>query len=333
MKKMSLILCKILLGKIALRNLICDYFSRERLIIATDRHIPLNRKVFIRDIPSKGPSAVWDSVINGLIKLKICFTIYCHKNKVRPSLNKSGNKWIILQWSGENRALVHFLDQIVSERVLLGPNINLNRELIGYLSSNPNKYRYFLSPSSFVTQNHLKFSKNGIKLQTWAAGVNHLLYADEESLEKNQVGIYVKGSLSLQDRKNVKLISDEYKDNVVLLEYGQYQPREWITHLKKFKIIFWFGSTESQGLAMIEAWSANVPTAVRYKRSIFDDNHPSQLAFSPYHDGKTGYFFEEYESALDSFTQSKFLSNLNPRLKVLHDFKNEVTTMKLLELL
>jgi hypothetical protein len=119
---------------------------------------------------------------------------------------------------------------------------------------------------------------------------------------------------------------------LVLIEYGKYTPFEYVSTLKKLKVLFWFGGTESQGIALLEAWSANVPTLVRYRKSSFDLYHPSEIAFGPYNDENTGLFFEENESALEIINRFYSRPEINPREKILNEFTNEFTTRKLLAL-
>ena len=318
--------------KILLTNWLRDIISNQRIMIVTDRRIPLNRKIVMRDIPSKGPSAVWNSVIQGLSSLNQHFTIYTKTDKVGVRVNKKSTRWVILNWTGNSETLIYFLSRINSPKVVLGPNINIDENLISYLKNKKQFYSNFLTPSDFVSKNLVRETQSQVKIATWAAGVDYRLFTPGDIKKKFHVGVYVKGSLSNQDTTHIKQLEEYFGQDLVLIEYGRYTPFDYILALKKLKALFWFGGTESQGLALLEAWSAGVPTIVRYRKSSVDLNHPSEIAFAPYNDENTGTFFEENESVDEIITRYYSLPNLNPRQKILSEFTNELTTRKLLEL-
>jgi hypothetical protein len=318
--------------KILLTNWLRDIISHKRIMIVTDKRIPLNRKIFMRDIPSKGPSAVWSSVLQGMRRLNQHFTIYTRTNKVGVWINKKSTRWIILNWTGNSETLISFLSKINSPKVILGPNINLDDKLIAYLKNKKQVYSNFLTPSDFVSKNLIRSTHGQIKITTWAAGVEYRLFTPGDTEKKFQIGVYVKGSLSNQDITHIKQLKEHFRQDLVVIEYGKYTPPEYISILKKLKVVFWFGGTESQGLALLEAWSAGVPTIVRYRKSSFDINHPSEIAFAPYNDEKTGGFFEENDSVEEIVDKFYSRPDVDPREKILSEFTNELTTRNLLEL-
>lgn len=115
--------------------------------------------------------------------------------------------------------------------------------------------------------------------------------------------------------KEVQIVKDFAKSNgltIKFFEYGQYKKSHFLDSLKTAKFAVWFGQTESQGIALLEAWSYDVPTLVRRKDSWLDpDGEVFMAAAAPYLNSRRG----EYTK-----TESLTVSDLENFVARLHEF-------------
>ena len=91
----------------------------------------------------------------------------------------------------------------------------------------------------------------------------------------------------------------------VTIHYGNYQPKEFKRALDQALACVVVGQSESQGLALAEAWSMDVPTFVRRFDVILDEGTPCSAA--PYLTDMTGAFWssnEELQQLLAAGTAS-----------------------------
>ena len=109
----------------------------------------------------------------------------------------------------------------------------------------------------------------------------------------------------------------------VNIEYGKYKEEEYIDILNKVKFGIWIGCHESQGFALEEALSMNVPLLVYNVKSIHDEvNHEGIHSYLEYKDkynlkatscsywdercGEVIYEFSEIENGLEKIQNGKF---------------------------
>jgi len=108
----------------------------------------------------------------------------------------------------------------------------------------------------------------------------------------------------------------------------KYKEQDYITTLQQSKYGIWLGAHESQGFALQEALSCNVPLLVWNVKNINQEygfNYPSIPATTiPYWDNRCGEFFYEQKDFLKTY--DKFISNLNsykPREYILENLSVE----------
>lgn len=142
------------------------------------------------------------------------------------------------------------------------------------------------------------------KLMPWAAGVDTKVWSPGGM--RNQGArrclIYSKGA----DPSDVELCADDCRKlgwSVNLIQYGRYTPRSYLSKLRCSDVMVVLGGSESQGLALFEAWSVNVPTLVRRWVPKVQAGIPNPDALgelgrtcsAPYLSRKTGSFWETRE--------------------------------------
>lgn len=121
------------------------------------------------------------------------------------------------------------------------------------------------------------------------------------------------------DEKIFRSIIDtlwEHKYSIVVSQYGQFKQAEYFRLLGKARFIVYLNQSESQGLALTEAWMANVPTLVwnrgyfEYQGKRFED----ATVAAPYLSAECGLTFKDeadFEGKLIEFKER--YDSLHPR--------------------
>lgn len=259
------------------------------LTIYTHTNNPL-KKEFWKHIAKKalrkysGPDAVLDSMKRGLTELHIPFEI----NPLLKPKNKNIHVLSGLEILKE-RISKKTKDQtlIVGPTIVVEPreenNILLNKEI-----------DIILTPSDWVTDFYISISPElRDNIFSWPAGVK----IPNEITSKQEVVIFKK-DIDRSIFENIKKILDKKNIKYKIFEYGKFKKSEYIEKLKKTSYLVYLQKSESQGIALQEAWSYNVPTLV-YKNTEFNYGTYSwsdaKIA-APYLTPESGLFF-----TLDSF--------------------------------
>jgi hypothetical protein len=154
------------------------------------------------------------------------------------------------------------------------------------------------------------------------------------SVKEEEIILYTKNEKDQAKLKTeievVKEFADRYGLTVKLFEYGQYEKGDFLNSLKRVKFAVWLGQTESQGIALMEAWSYNVPTLVRRKDSWLD--HDGEIFISeaaPYLNPKRGVYTRSeslHLSDLENFVTQ--LDEFNPRQSLIGDLDYATTAQR-----
>lgn len=137
---------------------------------------------------------------------------------------------------------------------------------------------------------------------------------------------YVQNSLS---KKNI---------DIKLVEYGAYATDEYFESLSQSDFAIFLSHTESQGLALQEAWMRNIPTLV-FNARTWNYGHYSYTdpkISAPYLNEKNGMFFnsaEDFESQLESFLARLDSGSFDARASVLGTLSNKAAAERLLEII
>lgn len=211
-----------------------------------------------------------------------------------------------------------------SHKILLGPNIHFeNPEIANVVHSLKN--HKLIVPSKWVAD---YFVNSGIEVRdqivVWASTVDQNQWSPK-NVSRNKVLIYLK------DKNRRKLCQDlsnflsSMGIPIIVLEYGTYTKKDFKRILNKSCWAIWVGGTESQGLALLEAWFMNVPTLVLECNSFTDMNGRTFPASSaPYLSDNCGKFFnleDEVFSQIEDFNRNYF--NHSPRRWALENFSHE----------
>ncbi len=189
-----------------------------------------------------------------------------------------------------------------NKKFVFGPHFSIFPDQKSLGMEGCQKNSVYLMPSKQalnVWKNNFKFDK--IKMVYSPFGVDTFKF-NPTSCKKSEVFIYFKrrdpDELKFLEKFLVKL-GVKYK----LFKYGKYQEDEYKEFLDKSKYGIWLGEHESQGFALEEALSMNVPLLVwsttlmkqEYKSTKYE-NVKERMVSAPYWDNRCGeIFYNDYE--------------------------------------
>jgi len=178
-----------------------------------------------------------------------------------------------------------------------------------------------------------------LKLMPVPFGIETSKFINNKSInERKQVFIYFK-ERDINELKIIQNYMDSKNINYKLFNYGEkYSEDDYLNFLKEAKYGIWIGRHESQGFALQEALSCDVPLLVWNVKSMnqqYGSNYGEFEATTiPYWDNKCGEYFYDFEEF--EILHSKLLNNIEnykPREFILENLSMEVCENKLIELI
>lgn len=179
----------------------------------------------------------------------------------------------------------------------------------------------------------------GITIHVLPFGVDTDRFTDIADNKRDSVMVYFK-SRSGADLKHITDLLDRCDQSYTVFKYGSYREEDYLyflQHHAKYGIIV--DAHESQGFAIQEAMSCNVPLLVWNIKSMdqeFGSSYPKLYATSiPYWDnnlcGEVFYTACELQETYDRFISR--LPKYNPRLYILENLSIKVCEQKLSDLI
>ncbi len=252
--------------------------------IYTHSHNPLTKefwKWLIKKILRKysGPDAVLDSLVRGLIQKNIPFEI----NPLKPKYN------VLHVVSG-----IEILQRVLKHKkegqcVIAGPAITTTPLEKGRILTS-NSIDAVLVPSKWVKEFYIALSPDlSMRTHVWPAGVQM------PTTKTNKTGPIIIYKKDIADHVYKKIIRtlQHRKFQFKVLTYGDFSHKEYIENLHTAPFLIYLQTSESQGIALQEAWSYDVPTLV-YKNtswSYLDYTWHDAAISAPYLADDTGFFF------------------------------------------
>jgi glycosyltransferase involved in cell wall biosynthesis len=179
---------------------------------------------------------------------------------------------------------------------------------------------------------------NNIKIQSLPFGVDTEKFNSNNSIsEREKVFIYFKHRdpndlLLIQhflNNKNYEFQIFSYKD--------RYNEEDYLNYLKQAKFGIWVGGHESQGFALEEALSCNVPLLVwnvqsmkQEYRSNYNDIAATSISYWDERCGEYFYNVNELENTFNTFISK--LETYKPREYILENLTIEICEQKLIQL-
>lgn len=261
----------------------------------------------------RGPGKVIKNLINGLKKNEIAFNI-----------NSDGDFNVILQ---ETPRLYGNLNNC-----FIGPNICVippeNSQIMNY-----NNYKKTIVPSDWVKHLYSKWIPEE-KMFVWPVGIDTELFNDFSSHEKsNDCLIYFKrrghGDLSF-----IISILDKFGQSYSIVEYGNYSESYFLEQIKISRYAIIIDGSESQGIAIQEIMSSNLPLFVwdiEYW-SDYGDTFLVPATSIPYWSSECGMIENNYSLIEDSFKIFlEKIKSFSPRNFIVNNMEMGICAKRLIE--
>jgi hypothetical protein len=154
-------------------------------------------------------------------------------------------------------------ENLEHESCVIGPQFwPFDGDIYGnFLIDNPQYYKKLIAPSYWVKDLLVdKFKLPENKVSIWPVGIKDLSGIKNETSTTDCL-IYFK-SRSEEDLEFVKNFLNYKRITYKVIGYGSYSEEEFYEELSKVKFCFILNHTESQGIAIQEMMSANIPLLV-----------------------------------------------------------------------
>ncbi|MEI6528161.1 MAG: hypothetical protein WCO10_00630 [bacterium] len=271
----------------------------------------LNRKT--------GPISVLESMERGLRELNIEFSTNKRVSEITYVI--SGINTLKYALEQKKKGLINLL--IVGPAIVILPNeaqeILLSEGIdVIILPSQWNKDLYCS-----------KYPQLENKIAILPAGVKDPAAKD---VNRNGILIYNKSSDEIMLKEIVKSITN--KTPYQIINYGNFKQDEYYKLLEKYRHLIYLSPSESQGIALQEAWIRGVPTFV-WNRGYWEYNGKTWLddkISAPYLTEECGMFFkdtEDFNKKIDAFLAKDF----RPREYCLHNLSDKIFAQKLIGLI
>ena len=177
--------------------------------------------------------------------------------------------------------------------MVAGPNIVISPNDFGGLIKNP-LIDVIVVPSQWVKDYFVKLAP-GItnRLVVWPAGVTvPILEASNKTIDFLIYNKIVGNNLVSKIVETLQQKNYSFQ----IINYGAFHQEAYFTLLNKSKYEIYLSESESQGLAMFEAWARGVPTLV-WDKGLFEYQGVSVMGLvsSPYLKDQTGMRFSDLE--------------------------------------
>lgn len=171
---------------------------------------------------------------------------------------------------------------------------------------------------------------NDLNLVALPFGVDTYKFCENKtSNEKNNVMLYFKHRNPIELNVIIDFLNSKNIKYSLFSYDSEYNENDYIHCLQNSKFCIWLDAHESQGFALQEALSCNVPLLVWNVTSMnqeYGSSYPYISATTtPYWDAKCGEIFynaNEFEEAYNKLTQN--INNYNPREFILENLSIEV---------
>jgi glycosyltransferase involved in cell wall biosynthesis len=170
------------------------------------------------------------------------------------------------------------------------------------------------------------------KIIVWPVGIDEKLFVPARNeIRTKKILIYQKNAPeSLMNE--VAAIIENLGYTQVLIKYGTYNNTIYRQYLDHIQAAVFLSVSESQGIALLEAWAMNVPTFVWQSKDALVINGKlfSSYSAAPFLTSETGLFFnttEDLKHQLDAFINGDLV--FNPRNWVLKNMTDKICAEKL----
>ena len=251
----------------------------------------------IENARPNGANKVLNNLIKGLDHIEYPYVL-------NRDLNSTENIWI----HDDICAARYVKSQKIN--TIYGPNLYNNPTMIE--TGVEFKDGIYLQPCDWAKSVWKAMGFVDCPIRVWPVGIDTEKFAERD----NKVGITNDILLYHKKRSKEELHSIEEqigkaKYTYTKIEYGSYTEEQYIDALRKSRYLVWHGCPESQGIALLEALSMNVPMLVIDATCIEDeidsdevyDKLPDvvQVTTAPYFDSRCGLKIESVAHLQEAF--------------------------------
>lgn len=305
------------------------YYILKYIVLFFKRKYFFDLTSFSRLLKYPGHPDVLESVIIGLNHFNVNYNI-------NPKNINSFNKIVLVISGVESLERAISLKKLgVIKYIFAGPNISILPSDQKIIFSDE-LVNYFITPSKWVTAsyvNDMKILNN--KIFEWFAGVDTDYWNDSLNFKKKIVLIYIKNIKNFDINISQYLnYLKEKKIQYKIINYGSYNRKEYLKFLNISKYSIFFSQSESQGLAIAESWSSNIPTLIMGNDHFYYKNKKINSSTCPYLNIETGKFFKTYDDfkIKIEYFESNF-KKFSTREWAINNMSNFITTKNLITLI
>lgn len=234
-----------------------------------------------------GPGKVIKNLKLGLDKLNIPY-------QENPTKINEEDKVIALQ----SHPLI---ESVKSENLLIGPNVCTLPIDNDFIMSK--KYKKVVVPSEWIKKKYSRWIDDS-KIFVWPVGIDTDYFSDKSKENKEFDCLVYYKRRSFEDLMFVTKLLKEKKQSFNIIEYGQYSESYFMNLLEKSKYVFLLDNCESQGIAIEEIMSTNIPLFVWDVEYWVDrgDEFKVKATSIPYWDDRCGAYEINAEKIKESFS-------------------------------
>ncbi|GAV22601.1 glycosyltransferase family 1 protein [Carboxydothermus pertinax] len=296
-------------------------FKKAKTVLKNNTIRTLIRKMIEKKVfKLGGHSAVTRSLLDGLSKINNISFNYNPK-----SVNELNEILVVLSGVDALKQGIYFKEKGFVKFLIAGPNIVVRSNDYASVLGNEN-VDLCLVPSEWVKDFYIEdLPSLKEKIEIWYAGVDEEFWNPNifKSKVKDRVLIYIKNyekDLISEIEKILKKSNFKYQKII----YGYYDKKQYRNLLSKSLFIIFISKSESQGIALAEAWAMNVPTLVWNPGQNIIGGKPIFTSSSPYITSQTGLVFrniEEFEQIIQNILLK--LNEFSPRDWVLKNMTDK----------
>lgn len=274
-------------------------------------------------------------------------------NKVFVNVSKGfdriGQRYVINQnpedyifnWAHDS---VADLITIASRKIpaIVGPNlVVLPKDLPWFLPKLANCL--YLHPSSWCVEVWEKYKFTGCKLKSWPVGIDWEKFSCRRSpMSCKNVMLYIKNQ-HISIEKEALWAIEKAGFNAQVIKYGRYTEDEFQQVLQCSQFGIWIGTTESQGIALLEALASDLPLIVLNNTNV-SKSYGSVYKFPkemvdfpatsvPYFDNSCGIVIDKIDELGNAVEKMGVnYRNFTPQKYIRNNLSLEISAQKLVDL-
>jgi glycosyltransferase involved in cell wall biosynthesis len=273
-------------------------------------------------VEARGPKGVFRSLADGLKILGVPFV-------VNQPINSPVSAACILSDARVLKWAIRQKEKGMVKKLVVGPNVVVTPNDYDNLIQH-SAIDLIVEPSEWVKDLYIQLAPAlSHKLVVWAAGVKMPSTIGEKTCDFVVLN-------KMPNRGLLNKILQHLENNRLsfkLLEYGTFDQKRYFSLLGKSKYLIYLSNSESQGLALAEAWAHNVPSFV-FESGEYD-SHGARVkgkVSAPYLNTETGMSFKDYSEFLVGLEEF-MKKNFSPRKYAEENLTDAICAQKYLNLI